>query len=67
MENKYAHSTPKEVRELIRKGTITSSTSGMVFHSPCFALSAARRPHPARGRKMTKAFFFELIKIKPEI
>ncbi|MCI2115463.1 MAG: hypothetical protein LKK11_09580 [Acidaminococcus sp.] len=31
------------------------------FHSP-LSLSAARRPHPARGRKMTKAFFYEPIK-----
>jgi hypothetical protein len=31
------------------------------------SFSAVRSPHPARGRKMTKAFFFELIKIKPEI
>jgi hypothetical protein len=30
-------------------------------------LVAFRRPQSARGRKMTKAFFFELIKIKPEI
>jgi hypothetical protein len=32
-----------------------------------FTLSAARRPHPACGRKIARAFFFELIKIKPEI
>jgi hypothetical protein len=37
------------------------------FSTVFFSHSAARRPHPARGRKMTKAFFFELIKIKPEI
>jgi hypothetical protein len=38
-----------------------------LFHSPFFTLSAARRPLSAHGRKMTKVFFFELIKIKPKI
>jgi hypothetical protein len=37
------------------------------YFTALFSPSAARRPHPALGRKMTKAFFYELIKIKPEI
>jgi hypothetical protein len=50
---------------VIKNGAVKYACA--LFHSPFFTLSAARRPHPAHGRKMTKAFFFELIKIKPEI
>jgi hypothetical protein len=34
------------------------------LHGPFFTLSAARSPLSARGGKMTKAFFSELIKVK---
>jgi hypothetical protein len=39
----------------------------LVADRPFSTLPAARRPLSARGSKMTKAFCFELIKIKPEI
>jgi hypothetical protein len=41
----------------------------MKFHSftASCTLVAGRWPRVARGRKIARAFFYELIKIKPEI
>jgi hypothetical protein len=38
-----------------------------MISQPLFTLVASRWLRVASGRKMTKVFFFELIKIKPEI
>jgi hypothetical protein len=45
----------------IKKGAVKYARA--FFHSPF----AGRWPRVACGRKIARAFFFELIKIKPEI
>jgi hypothetical protein len=37
------------------------------YFTALFTLVAGRWPRVARGRKIARAFFYELIKIKPKI